>query len=524
MAPGCLAVAAEPAATPQTAASAPSAASTAPQAQFDVHEYRVLGNTVFSNREIERVLYPLLGDHKTLADVEVARAGLEKAYHDRGFSTVFVDIPEQEVEDKIVRLKVTEGRLNQVHIAGARYFSERKILAALPAAATGSVPNIPVLQTQLSEVNVKTADRSVLPILKAGPFPGTVDLSLKVDDHLPLHGSLELDNQNSPGTKPLRATASLSYSNLFGQFDNLSLQYQTAPQSPSQVSVIAANYAWGAVGGGVRPSLYFIDNRSNVPTVGTLGVLGKGQIYGARAAFPLNDALGSPHSITLGVDYKHFDQTINISGGAGFNTPISYTNFSLAYNGNWSSSLLLGALSTSANFGPRGAPNNQETFANKRYKGDANYFYVKVDGTLAVLLPKGFKMSFRADGQYAVEPLILNEYFAITGADGVRGYYEAESLADNGIKGSVQFQSPAFVWKTLPIGDGFVFYDIGRSDALAALPGEPRTTELRSIGAGVDFFPGRRVTGTLTWADPLVTSTDTRRGSSRFLFILRGSF
>src|SRR3984893_19185041 len=67
----------------------------APVAYFNVHEYRVLGNSVLSNRDIETVLYPLLGDHKTLADVEIARAALEKTYHDRGFGTVFDDIPEQ---------------------------------------------------------------------------------------------------------------------------------------------------------------------------------------------------------------------------------------------------------------------------------------------------------------------------------------------------------------------------------------------------------------------------------------------
>ena len=128
------------AAAPAPAAAAPppeaGAKTAAAENHFDVHEYRVLGNTVLSNRDIETVLYPLLGDHKTIADVEIARAALEKAYHDRGFGTVFVDIPEQEIADQIVRLKVTEGRLNEVRIAGARYYSERKILAAVPAAAS----------------------------------------------------------------------------------------------------------------------------------------------------------------------------------------------------------------------------------------------------------------------------------------------------------------------------------------------------------------------------------------------------
>jgi hemolysin activation/secretion protein len=70
-----------PVPSPPSANAKPAAA----EAHFDVHEYRVLGNTVLPIRDIETVLYPLLGDHKTLADVEVARAALEKTYHERGF-------------------------------------------------------------------------------------------------------------------------------------------------------------------------------------------------------------------------------------------------------------------------------------------------------------------------------------------------------------------------------------------------------------------------------------------------------
>ena len=491
---------------------------------FDVHEYRVLGNTVLSNRDIETVLYPLLGDHKTIADVEVARAALEKTYHDRGFGTVFVDIPEQDIADQIVRLKVTEGRLNEVRISGARYYSERKILAAVPAATPGTVPNLPALQQQLASVGVKTADRAVVPILKAGPVPGTVDLSLKVDDHLPVHGSVEFDNQYTPSTKPLRATVSLSYNNLFQDFDSLSAQYQVAPQEQSQVNVVAFNYAWGNGPGGLHPSVYFINSNSDVPTVGTIGVLGKGQIAGGRLAYFTDNSPTSPQSITLGIDYKHFRQTINLASTAGVDTPITYSNFSVAYAGSWSSDRVSGSLGSAANFGIRGTPNDPSTFANKRYQGQPNYFYVKLDGTIVAHLPAGFQLILRGDGQFAVEPLITNEDFSISGADGVRGYLEAEVLADKGIKGSVQFQSPMVRVGKLALGDVFVFYDAGQADIIDALPGEPVSTSLRSWGGGIDLLPSYWLNGVLTWADPLRTGPNTRRGDSRILFMVRGSF
>jgi hemolysin activation/secretion protein len=513
-----------PPSAPGNAAPKAAAQAQAPQPKFDVHEYRVLGNTVLAERDIETVLYSLLGDGKTLADVEIARAALEKTYHDRGFGTVFVDIPEQDVTEQIVRLKVTEGRLHDVHIAGARYFSERKILAAVPAAATGTVPNLPALQQQLAAVNLQSADRSVIPILKAGPVPGTVDLALKVDDHLPVHGSVEFDNQNTPGTKQLRATVSLSYNNLFADFDSVSVQYQVAPEDVSQVNVFAANYAWGALPGGIHPSVYFINSNSNVPTVGTIGVLGKGQIFGTRFSFPLGDTLTSTQSFTGGADYKHFRETIGLAGAPALVTPISYLNLSLAYAGSWSSEWLQGSFGSAANFGPRGAPNDSSAFANKRFKGESNYFYVKIDSSLIAHLPKGFQVMVRANGQYAVEPLITNEDYSIAGADGVRGYLEAEVLADNGVRGSVQFQSPIAQWRTVALGDVFLFYDIGRANLIDPLAGEPASTTLRSWGAGLNLLPGRWITGALTWADPLADGPNTHRGDSRILFLVRGTF
>ena len=145
-----------------SAASDPPAASDAapPEQHFKVMEYRVLGNTALPPIELERLLYPLLGNDKTIKDVESAKAALEKLYHDKGFQTVFADIPPQDVSGGIVRLKVTEGKIGRSQIVGAHYFSESKILVRLPAATSGTVLNIPQLQQQLAAVNTETADRS----------------------------------------------------------------------------------------------------------------------------------------------------------------------------------------------------------------------------------------------------------------------------------------------------------------------------------------------------------------------------
>ena len=136
-------------------------------AQFDVMEYRVLGNTLLPNPSIERAVYPFLGPGKTFADIESARQNLEQIYRDAGYGTVFVDVPEQQVDGGIVRLRVTEGKLDRVHVTGARYYSNGRIRQSLPALTQGAVPNLPEAQAQLASLNRLSADRSVVPVLKA---------------------------------------------------------------------------------------------------------------------------------------------------------------------------------------------------------------------------------------------------------------------------------------------------------------------------------------------------------------------
>ena len=76
-----------------------------------IQEYRVLGSQTLPPEEVEEAVYPFLGPGRTSTDVEKARAALEKAYQDKGFQTVQVQIPEQQVKRGIVLLEVVENKV-----------------------------------------------------------------------------------------------------------------------------------------------------------------------------------------------------------------------------------------------------------------------------------------------------------------------------------------------------------------------------------------------------------------------------
>ena len=501
-----------------------SAPESTPEQTFDIMEFRVLGNSVLQPIDIERAVYPFLGPHKTLKDVDGARSALESLYHDRGFKTVFVDIPEQSVDEGVVRLRASEGRLRQSRVSGARYFSERQIKAELPAAAAGTVPNLPELQQQLDAVNRESTDRTVVPILKAGPVPGTIDLNLKVDDHLPLHASAELNNQYTQDTAPLRAVFTLGYDNLFGDLDQAGLQYQTAPGHAGEVGVFAATYTSRPLFDGARVSGMFISSNSNVAAVGTLGVLGRGQIYSTRLTLPLELTSEVSQSLAAGVDYKHFQQTITVDPQTNLPSPVTYLNFSTTYTGDWRYPKHDFNVNGSLNFSPRSLVGQSDAFGNRRYLANPNYFYVRADASYTQQLPLGFRVITRLGGQYSAEPLISNENYSIAGSDGVRGYLEAQELGDQATKGSVQINTPELHWGMQQLGDLFVFFDEGWVGFVDSLPDEPNHVILQSAGLGFDLSPGHGFNASLTWAYPLVRDGRISAGDSRILFVVRGSF
>ncbi len=493
------------------------------EARFELLELRVLGNSVLEAKDIERVVYPYLGEQKSLEDVEKARAALEAVYHERGYGTVFVDIPEQSVTEGIVRLRVTEGRLRHTTVSGARYFSGREIRSALLEATADSVPNIQGLQSEITALNTQTRDRVVVPVLKAGPTPGTVDLALKVDDHLPLHGSLELNNQYSADTSTLRALGAISYDNLFGRLDSISLQYQASPQKANEVGVFAVSYSAALNSSGTRGAVYYVDSKNDVATLGTLSVLGKGKIYGLRLIQPLGTTANSMHMLTLGADYKDFAQDIRLDPESTFRTPISYLNFSAGYAGNWHTSRVQWGLETTVNFGVRDVANRTEEFADKRFQAQPNYSYLRSSANVDLRLPADFTLSARIAGQFSVDPVISNEQYTIGGAESVRGYLEAEEIGDMGVLTSLQLGSPQV--KALMVNlQAFLFFDAARVNTIASLPNEPTHSELRSWGAGVKLAAYESLTGLLTWAYPLVDATRTHAGDSRILFVVRSTW
>jgi hemolysin activation/secretion protein len=500
-----------------------------PDNKFDILEFRVLGTRVLPARDVERAVYPYLGPARDIDDVKKASERLERAYKDAGFGTVFVDIPEQTVEDGIVRLKVTEGSVDRVRVRGERYFSGRQIKAALPALVSGQTPHLPTLQNELTELNARTPDRIITPVLRAGQEPGTVDVDLAVKDTLPLHAFVQGDNRHTADTTPNRGTVSLSYDNLWQRQDSIALLYQTAPARTRNASVEAANYYAHAGSAGGVLNLSYTHTSSNVAALGTLGVLGKGTIYGAHWLQPLTGSATSSQSLSFGVDYKDVltnvfpDVTANSPAGTSVAAPVRYLNWSAAYSHLWQATAHTVALNLGSGFGVLDLINRPAEFQNARAGGQPGYFYLRLSGQASQVLPAGFSLLGRLTSQWSADPLVNNEQFALGGLDTVRGYLEAETLGDTGVAGTLELHSPPlgrFGTTVKPLY-GFVFVDAGVATLLEPLSSQDYNFHLWSAGVGLRLENATGLSGTIDVAIPESTGIRTRKHAGRVDFSVR---
>jgi hemolysin activation/secretion protein len=314
-----LMVGAQSAAPANTTNSSPNAATPASEAQvlrFDILEFVIDGNTLLPASLVEAAVYPFLGESRTVADAEGARKALEARYHDAGYLSVVVELPPQKVQEAqgAIRLHVTEATLAQVRVSDARYHLPSQIKSGMPSLQAGRPPNFLDMQEDLSALSRQAPDRELTPLVTAGAEEGTMEVDLKVQDTLPLHGSLEVNSKQSPNTQRTRVETSLSYDNLWQKQHSLGLYWFYSPLSPAQSNVLSVNYQLPLGQPGDR--LYMTLTTSNSDTPTPLGGLtaSLGETYALSWRRNLNARGSYVHATTFQLDLRDLkDRNDNVA-------------------------------------------------------------------------------------------------------------------------------------------------------------------------------------------------------------------
>jgi hemolysin activation/secretion protein len=503
--------------------------------RFDIFEFAVEGNSVLPAEAIERAVYPFLGEKRTADDVNAAAEALEKVYQDAGYLTVAVGIPEQAITSGVVRLDVTEGRVERLKVTGAEYTLPSRVREQAPSLAEGAVPHFPEVQEDLGRIG-RNADLRVTPLLQPGRRPGAVNVELRMEESVPVHGSISLSNKRSADTDTGRIEASLRYDNLWQRRHSIGISYFAVPAHRDQIEVWGLNYAVPLEDSFIAG--FFARSNSNIPTLFDTTSLGRGDVAGLRWIKPLPDRGRSiSHSFSLGLDWKSNEQdTLNIAGsGFSLSQPVKYWvmggQYSLTVGFDSGARLRIGA---ALNVGST-AMNERlidcngiraEQFNCRRPGASPSFFISRFDIEGALPLGGGWGVTGRVDLQRSNEPLINSEQFAAGGFDSVRGYLESERLGDEGERVRFELVTPG-----MSPADGFalrgrLFYDWAGLRIREAFVGQASRAALESTGIGMRLDAPRGFSLDADWAYALRDGAvnRTREGDNRLLVKLGYEF
>lgn len=380
----------------------------------------------------------------------------------------FVDIvvPPQNISSGVVQVVVSEYRLGEVTVTGARYFSSSLVEKPLDLKA-GETIALPRLQTNIDRLN-ENPFLSVDAQFQPGAAPGTTDLVLRAKDRLPVRVYAGYDNQGVPTLDEREWNAGVNWGNVFGTGQIASYQFTRAFngrfQSHSVSDVITLDHA---------DKLLVFGNYAQLRSTADFGLFRLDSIgHSAQASVRWVRTLprweGLTGHLQLGYDYKFTDTDAQFNEiRLGPPSAMETHQFPFIYDGAEVDRLGSTSLENDLIYAPGrwSARDSDAAFQALVAGSKAEYVYDRVSVTRTTRLPADLSIVARAILQRSSAILPNSEQLGGGGVGSVRGYFPDTALGSNGELGSLELRSPAFSPSSVlgrAVGDQAqvgVFYD-----------------------------------------------------------------
>lgn len=473
-----------------------------------VKQFKVVGNTVFSDQQLATVLEPYTNRPLPLSEMLQARSAIAKLYQDAGYVTSGAYIPPQEPQDGIVTIQVIEGRVDAINVTGNRRLQSNYVRSRL---ALGTRPplNISQLVEKLRLLQLNPLIKTISAELAAGVQPGTSILNVVVTEADSFSLDLVIDNYRTPTVGSFERLITLREANLLGLGDGLTIGYINTSGS----NQVAASYSLpvNPRDGTLSFNAQFVSSRVIEEPFDILDIRSQSQAYDITYRQPLLKTPTQEFALSLAGSYQQSRSRFleDLLGEA-----IPFPTFgadedgrirvsALRFGQEWvkqgkqqvfalRSQFNLGFLASDAGDG-NAAPD--DSFFS--WQGQAQWVRLLAPDTLLLL---------RSQAQFTGASLTSLEQFSLGGGQTVRGYRQDRLFTDNGLQFSAEVRFPLYRDRAIKgLLQGLAFFDIGTG--WNTQQPDPDSNLLAGLGVGLLWQMGDRLTARLDWGIPLIDAS-----------------
>jgi len=463
-----------------------------------VRKFRITGNTVVSDAELEKIAAPFENRPVTSTDLEELRRQLTLYYVNRGYVNSGAVLPDQTISDGVVEIRIIEGRLGRIEVEGTRHF-RKAYFANRIALHAGPPLNLVNLQEELQTLLRDPLVSSINAELAPGVRPGDAVLTARVVEAPRYDFGAVLDNKLSPSLGEYALTFVGEARNLTGWGDVLSGSFGFAEGIPYDVKLryrsplnardtTAAVYYERAKSKVVQEPFSELDITSSVETVGLQ--LMQPVYRTSSRQLSLGAALEKRESQTtlLGEPFP-FSPGVGENGKA----VVSVLRLTQDYLDRGRDQVL--ALRSTFSFGldAFGSTVNSDA-PDSRFRawlGQAQW--------VRRVAERGDQVHVRLNAQLTNDSLLPLEQFSVGGLDSVRGFRTNQLVRDQGYTASVEYRRPFFAnpsgWQNVQLA---VFLD--RGWAKNKVEPNPSPSGLTGVGAGLIWVPSPRYSAEVYFA------------------------
>ncbi len=473
-----------------------------------VERFEVIGSTVFSPEQLTKVLAPFTKKPISFAQLYQARSVVTKLYLDQGYITSGAIIPTQRLQGKgsvVVKIQVVEGGLEDIQVTGTRRLNPNYVRSRIGIATQQPLNQNRLLESlQLLQDNPLIQNLSVE--LSAGSRLGTNVLEVQVTEAKSDSIQVVLDNGRVPSVGSFRRRLQANELNFLGQGDSLSLAYTNTDGS----NALDASYVFPLNPRNGTLSVNYGTTSSDVieRPFNVLDIESASRYYELSLRQPIVQTPSKEFALGLTASRRETKASFEPLGDerVGFPSPgadergstrISALNLFQDWTQRNSREVIAARSTFSLGIGAFSATINDDP-------PDSRFFAWRGQAQWVRLLAPDTLLLIRGDVQLSDRALVPIEQFSLGGLESVRGYRQDLLLTDNGAFASAEVRLPVLRVSQL---DGVLqlapFVDVGTTWN-SSNRADPDRNTLASVGLGLRWQQGDRLTARLDWGIPLV--------------------
>ena len=469
-----------------------------------VSKVEVKGSTVFTEQEFDSITDPLEGKTVKLSQLRNAAKEITLKYLEQGYITSRAIVPQQEIEDGIVEIKVIEGSIGDIQIEGNNRLRENFVRQRLELGADAPV-KVDDLEGQLQLLRSNQAIENIEANIQPAPGEGESSLVVEIDEASPWLIGGEINNYDTVATGAEKASLTLGYRNLTGNSDSLIGIFSKALSTSSWSLDASYSLPVNAKDGTLQLRTNIDRNEIVGDEFETLDLEGDSELYEISFRQPLTRTLREEFALSLGFSYQESRDFFNGVLLPGRTIETSTLKFGQDYTkrdvkGVW-------AFRSQFNLGFDSSDENEALLQNGGEQPDDVFVsWLGQAQRLQRINPDNL-LIMQADLQFTPSNLSSSEQFVIGGAQSVRGYRQNARLGENGLRLSIEDRitliknkDNAPLFQVAPFADLGVVWGDSTEDT--------DDNFLAGIGIGLIAEPIKGLNLRLDYAPPLVDLDD----------------